>query len=219
MTIYQKELLRQLSKLNCTGEFDEETGMLRISSDGNLLCIAGKKGDLYWDQDKLITEKCKIAIDEICNAAHFIREYVCFYETALQLGVDSLPEYRRLAEYGNFVLGAMYSEQYGFMFSTWQRSSDKKYVAHGDYSSDFEYAKESFISRSGLINKNRVFTPEESKNLYRCLDYVRGNCETLTYDQEQQLKDLMEKLTCGYPQYKNDPPSFEQNNAPQLNML
>ncbi len=43
MTIYQKELLRQLPKLNCTGEFDEKTGMLHISSDGNLLCIAGKK--------------------------------------------------------------------------------------------------------------------------------------------------------------------------------
>lgn len=69
MTIYQKELLRQLLKLNCTAEFNEDTDMLHIFSDGNLLCIAGKKGDLCWDQDKLVTEKRKAAIKNMLYTA------------------------------------------------------------------------------------------------------------------------------------------------------
>ncbi len=59
MTIYQKELLRQLPNLNCTGQIDDESGMLHISMDGLPLCIAGKKADLYWNQDKLVTQEHK----------------------------------------------------------------------------------------------------------------------------------------------------------------
>lgn len=40
----------------------------------------------------------------------------------------------------------------------------------------------------------------------------------LTYDQEQQLKGLEEKLTYGYPQLEDNPPSFEQDDSSQLNM-
>ncbi len=218
MTIYQKELLRQLPKLNCAGEFNEETDMLHIFSDGIPLCTAGKRADLYWDQNKLVTKEQKETISTLCNAAESIREYVSLYESAPSLGVADLPEYCRLAEYDDVVLGAMYSEKYGFMFSTWLQNKDKKYVVNGDYSSDFEYAKESFITRSRLIDKNRVFTLEEAEKLYRCIGYVMENCETLTYGQEQQLKELAEKLTNGYPQIEEGVPSFEQDASPQLNM-
>lgn len=40
---------------------------------------------MYWDQDKLVAEKRKAAIDGICNAAHSVREYAYLYETALLL--------------------------------------------------------------------------------------------------------------------------------------
>lgn len=36
--IYQKELLRQLPGLNCTGEFDKENGILHIFKDGLPIC-------------------------------------------------------------------------------------------------------------------------------------------------------------------------------------
>ena len=218
MTIYQKELLRQLPKINCTGEFDEETGILHISQDGIPICRAAKWIELYWNQDKQIVNSHKETLDALSSTAYSIRKYVSLYETAPSLGVASLPEYRRLSEYGDVVLGAMYSEQHGFMFSTWRQNKEKKYVAHGDYSPDYEYAKESFIARSGLIDKNRLFSPEEAENFYRCIGYVRENCDTLTYDQERQLKELSEKLTYGYPQLEETPPSFEQDDSPKLNM-
>ena len=218
MTIYQKELLRKLPGLNCTGEFDKESGILHISQDGVPICRAAKWIELYWNQDKQIADSHKETLDALSSTAHSIRKYVSLYESAPSLGIDDLPEYRRISEYDEVVFGAMYSEQQSFMFSTWRQNKEKKYVAHGDYSPDYDYAKESFITRSGLIDKKRLFTPEEAENLYRCLGYVRENCETLTYDQEQHLKSLAEKLMRGYPQLEDGLPSFEQDSSPQLNM-
>lgn len=218
MTIYQQELLRKLSQLGCAGEFDEESGILHISVDGVPLCLAGKKAELYWNQNKGSLQEYGTVIDALLHAAKSIREYVDLYEAAPSLGVDGLPEYRRLAEYGDVVLGAMYSEPHGFMFVTWRQDKEKSYVTQGDYTPDYEYAKKSFIVRSRLADENRLFTPEEAENLYRCIGYVRENCGTLTCEQEQQLKALAEKLTYGYPQLENSPASFEQEDSLQLNM-
>ena len=52
----------------------------------------------------------------------------------------------------------------------------------------------------------------------RCVDFTKGNCETLTYEQERQLDKLQEKLTDGYPSLEAEPPTFEQESAPQQNM-
>ena len=218
MTIYQKELLRKLPGINCTGKFDKENGILHISQDGVPICRAAKWIELYWNQDKRIADSHKETLNALSSTAHSIRKYVSLYKSAPSLGIDDLPGYRRLSEYGDVVLGAMYSEQCGFMFSTWRQDKEKKYVVNGDYTTDYEYAKESFISRSGLVNRDRLFTLEEAENLYRCIGYVRENCETLTYEQEQQLKALSEKLINGYPQLEDNPPFFEQDDSPQLNM-
>ena len=72
--------------------------------------------------------------------------------------------------------------------------------------------------RSGLISKDRLFSENESAYLCRCVDFAKGNCETLTYEQERQLDKLQEKLMEGYPSLEAEPPTFEQTAAPQQNM-
>ena len=64
----------------------------------------------------------------------------------------------------------------------------------------------------------RSFTTEEAETLYRCIGYVREYCETLTYDQEQQIKAISEKLTQGYPPLENVSPSLRQDDAQRLNL-
>ncbi|MBO7176811.1 MAG: hypothetical protein J6W14_05510 [Clostridia bacterium] len=91
-------------------------------------------------------------------------------------------------------------------------------MAHGDYTPDFEHAKESFITRSQLMDKNRMFSEDEASLLYRCIAYARDNCESLTYEQDQQLDGLLEKLTYGYQSLADEQPSFDQDNTPQLKM-
>ena len=88
----------------------------------------------------------------------------------------------------------------------------------GDYSPNYEYVKEAFSVRSGLVSKERLFSENESAYLYRCVDFTKANCETLTYGQERQLDRLQEKLTDGYPSLEAEPPTFEQTAAPQQNM-
>ncbi len=62
------------------------------------------------------------------------------------------------------------------------------------YSPNYEYVKEAFAIRAGLVDRCRLFTPEEAASLYRCVDFTRNNCMTLTWEQEQELNALTEKL-------------------------
>ena len=97
-------------------------------------------------------------------------------------------------------------------------SSDGDSVFWGDYSPNYEYVKEAFAVRSGLVSKDRLFSENESAYLCRCVDFTKGNCETLTYEQERQLDKLQEKLTDAYPSLEAEPPTFEQVSPPQQNM-
>lgn len=218
MTIYQQELLRKLSEYGCTGQYNETSARLEVSFDGIPLCSQNEDGFLRYHGDKTVTDDWKAALENMKEQAAKIREYVRMYETAPSMGIPDVSEYRRMAEYGDTVLAGMYSEQHGFMFTTWRQSADKSSVAHGDYSPNFDYVKEAFITRSGLLDKNKLFTEDEAENLYRCIEYAKDNCESLTYEQEQELKSLEEKLQYGYPKLEDEPPSFEQTDAPQLNM-
>lgn len=38
-----------------------------------------------------------------------------------------------------------------------------------------------------------------NRQTFVAVDFAKGNCETLTYEQERQLDKLQEKLTDGYP--------------------
>ena len=147
-----------------------------------------------------------------------MREYVGLYEHAPQMKAADVSDYRQLAAFGDTVLAATYSEKNGFMFCTWKQNADGDSVFWGDYSPNYEYVKEAFAVRSGLVSKYRLFSEKESADLYRCLDFTKGNCETLTYEQERQLDKLQEKLTGAYPSLEAEPPTFEQESAPQQNM-
>ena len=96
--------------------------------------------------------------------------------------------------------------------------TDSDSVLWGDYSPNYEYVKEAFAVRSGLVSKERLFSENESADLYRCVGFAKANCETLTYEQERQLDKLQEKLTGSYPSLEAEPSTFEQESAPQQNM-
>lgn len=218
MTICQREMLRKLDQLGCAGQYDEEKSLLVISSGGSELCCQDKNGYLIWESERIRTEEEKAAISQISEQAKLIREYVGIYENSPSMGITGVEEYRRMAECGDTVMAGMYSEQHGFMFTTWTQNRNRSSVAHGDYSPGYAYVKEAFAIRAGLVDPYRLFTPEEAANLYRCVDFARNNCETLTWEQEQGLKALEEKLQVGYPQLEETPPSSWQDDNPQMNL-
>ena len=165
MTICQHELLRKLSQYGCAGQYNEEKELLEVSYDGIPLCSQDEDGFLIYHGNKTVTDDWKTALENMKNQASKIREYVRLYKTAPLMSIPDVSQYRRMAEYGDTVLAGMYSEQHGFMFTTWHQSADKSSVAHGDYSPNFDHVKEAFITRSGLLDKNKLFTEDEAENL------------------------------------------------------
>ena len=212
----QKELAKRLR-----GRFETEMdgdGWLAVSSDGMPLCRVKYNGQFLSNADQNLSDEYRSKIADIQDAISTVREYVGLYEHAPQMKAADVSEYRQLASFGDTVLAAKHSENHGFEFVTWKQNADGDSVFWGDYSPSYEYAKESFAVRSGLIPESRLFSEQETANLCRCVDFAKANCETLTYEQERQLDRLQEKLTDGYPSLEIEPPTFEQTAAPQQNM-
>lgn len=219
MTLYQKELKRKLSALECDGNYNPDTEMLDVSYHKIHLCSMNKNGFIFQNAHSRITGNIAERQDDIGVQAEKIREYVGLYESSPQMSIQDVKQYRKLSEFGDTVLAATYSDIQGFMFTTWKQNSEKIFVTHGDYSLNFDYAKESFAIRAGLINKDRVFSEEEATDLYRSIGYTTDNCDSLTYSQELRLKDLCVKLEYGYPHLEYETSSFyNQDDSPQMNM-
>ena len=212
----QKELIKRLK-----GKYEtkmDDKGWLSFSSDGILLCKVKYNGNCIINDDENLSEEYREKIADIQDEVLTVREYIGLYERAPQMKAEGVSEYRLLAVFSDTVLAATYSENNGFMFCTWKQNADGDSVFWGDYSPNYEYVKEAFAVRSGLVSKHRLFSEKESADLYRCVDFAIANCETLTYEQEQQLDNLREKLTDGYPSLEAEQPTFEQTAAPQQNM-
>ena len=212
----QKELAKRLR-----GRFETEPdgdGWLAVSSDGMPLCRVKYNGNCIVNDNPYLSEEYIGKIAEVQNELLTVKEYISLYEHAPQMKAADVSDYRQLATFGDTVLAATYSEKNGFMFCTWKQNADGDSVFWGDYSPNYEYVKEAFAVRSGLVSNYRLFSENESADLCRCVDFTKGNCETLTYEQERQLDKLQEKLTDGYPSLEAEPPTFEQESAPQQNM-
>ena len=212
----QKELIKRLK-----GKYEtkmDDKGWLNFSSDGILLCKVKYDGNCIINDDENLSEEYREKIAGIQDEVLTVREYIGLYERAPQMKAAGVTEYKQLASFGDTVLAATYNEKNGFMFCTWKQNADGDSVFWGDYSPDYEYVKEAFAVRSSLVSKHRLFSEKESADLYRCVDFAIANCETLTYEQEQQLDNLREKLTDGYPSLEAEQPTFEQTADLQQNM-
>ena len=62
-------------------------------------------------------------------------------------------EYRKIAEYENVVIGVMYSEDYGFMFSTWKLSKNRSAALWGNYMSDYNVEKQGFAIHDRFVDE------------------------------------------------------------------
>ena len=212
----QKELAKRLKSRYDT-KMDGD-GWLAVSSDGMPLCRVKYNGNCIVNDNPYLSEEYLGKIAEVQNELLTVKDYVALYEHAPQMKADGVSDYRQLAAFGDTVLAATYSEKNGFMFCTWKQNESGDSVFWGDYSPNYEYVKEAFAVRSGLVSKDRLFSENESAYLCRCVDFAKANCETLTYEQERQLDKLQEKLTDGYPSLEAEPPTFEQVSPPQQNM-
>ncbi len=218
MTIYQEEMQRKALRYGCITTYDEESQLLNISHKGVDLASITSNGFMHYKNQDLTDPETRDVFVRLLDEVDTVREYVGLYESAPQMKPKDVQNYRKLSEYSDVVFAGMYSQKHGFMFCSWRQSDGGRYLAHGDYSPDYLSSKENFAVRAGLVDNNKLFTKEEAEELFKCAAFARDNCESLTYEQDRGLMELMEKLQTAYPHLKDNPPTFDDGENPILNM-
>ena len=218
MTIYQEEMQRKAQHYGCITSYDEADKLLLISHKGVHLTAINPEGFMFYNSKDISDPDTREVFLHLVDDAETVREYVGLYERSPHMKPKDVQNYRKLSEYGDVVLAGMYSQKHGFMFCSWRQSDGGKYLAHGDYSPDYLSSKENYAVRAGLVSKDKLFTKEEAEELFKCAAFARDNCESLTYEQDRGLMELMEKLQTTYPHLKDNPPTFDDGENPILNM-
>ena len=161
---------------------------------GRLCRIAGK-GSVLYRQECVDSVRAQDALQSVIDTAKMTSEYMAILEYAPQLkATDLTGDYRILADFGDAVLAGHPTER-GVQFVTWEWDFDREGVHHGHYfQDDYDAAKRDFTVRSGLVQKDALFEPEQLAEIYRALAFVREQDESLSFGRDQELKELMEQV-------------------------
>ena len=191
--------------------FLEETG-IRLRQDGftvepiedhhlpvcwekGRLCRITGKGSVLYRQENVDSIRAQDALQTVIDTAKMTSEYMAILETAPLLKASGLTgDYRVLADFGSAVLAGHPTER-GVQFVTWEWDFDREGVHHGHYfQDDYEAAKRDFTVRSGLVQKDALFEPEQLAEIYRALRFVREQDETISFGRDRELVELMEQV-------------------------
>ena len=205
ISIFNKEVSRVLEQNDFTvsnssgyiSVFSDGKEMAKIFDNGMISAPDGTSGDAYFEIKKIAG-----AVSEYCSA----------YEKAAPLKAEDLSgNYRCLAEFNGTVLAAKYNEEYGFEFVTWDRTYDGKAICQGKYFENYAAAKENFAVRSGLVDKDKLFSTEELERIGKCVDFTMRHNGDLNFDDCECLKKLNEKISESLPEQ-------QQSEAPEMSM-
>lgn len=174
------------------------------------LCRISGKGSVLYRQECVDSVRAQDALQSVIDTAKTTSEYMAILETATLLKAGGLTgDYRILADFGDAVLAGHPTER-GVQFVTWEWDFDREGVHHGHYfQDDYDAAKRDFTLRSGLVQKDALFEPEQLAEIYHALSFVREQDETLSFGRDQELAELMEQvgglLPLNVPQQRDAP--------------
>lgn len=159
------------------------------------LCRVSGKGSVLYRQENVDSVRTQDALQSVIDTAKMTSEYMAILETATLLKAGGLTgDYRILADFSSAVLAGHPSER-GVQFVTWEWDFDREGVHHGHYfQDDYEAAKRDFSLRSGLVQKDALFEPEQLAEIYRALRFVREQDETISFGRDRELVELMEQV-------------------------
>ena len=168
--------------------------------DGAPLCRITGKGSVFYRREDADTPQAEDVLYRVEDIAAKTLEYMTAMETAPQLKASGLDgDHRSLADFGGTVLAGTPSK-YGVQFVTWDWNYDRTGVCHGHYfMENYAGAKQDFAIRSGLIQKERLFTPEQLTEIYRCCaDSVNEDFFELTDKQVELIHSVQQQIEiCG----------------------
>ena len=159
------------------------------------LCRISGKGSVLYHQENVDSIRAQDALQAVIDTAQTTSEYMAILKNAPLLKAGGLTgDYRVLADFGSAVLAGHPTER-GVQFVTWEWDFDREGVHHGHYfQNDYEAAKRDFTVRSGLVQKDALFEPEQLAEIYRALAFVREQDETISFGRDRELAELMEQV-------------------------
>ena len=175
------------------------------------LCRVSGKGSVLYRQENMDSIRAQDALQTVIDTAKMTSEYMAILEYAPRLkATDLTGDYRILADFGDAVLAGHPTER-GVQFVTWEWDFDREGVHHGHYfQQDYDAAKRDFTVRSGLVQKDALFEPEQLAEIYRALRLVREQDESLSFGRDQELAELMEQVGKSLPEA-----ALRQRDAPE----
>ena len=191
---YLEEVCISLHRAGFETKPPEDCHLPILWNDAPLCRISGK-GSVLYRQECVDSVRAQDALQSVIDTAKMTSEYMAILETATLLKAGGLTgDYRVLADFGSAVLAGHPTER-GVQFVTWEWDFDRKGVHHGHYfQDDYEAAKRDFTVRSGLVQKDALFEPEQLAEIYRALAFVREQDESLSFGRNRELAELMEQV-------------------------
>ena len=173
-----------------------EDSQMPVYWNGVPLCRITGKGSVFYRREDVNTPLAEDALLRVEDIATQTMEYMTAMETAPQLKASGLEgDYRILADFNGTVLAGMHSK-HGVQFVTWDWDYGRTGVAHGHYfMENYDGAKQGFATRSGLIQKEQLFSLEQMTEIYRCCaDSVDGDFFDLTAEQEKVIRSVQQQI-------------------------
>ena len=191
---YLEEVRSSLHRVGFETKPPEDCQLPILWNDAPLCRITGK-GSVYYRREDTDTPQAEDALFRIEDIAAKTLEYMTAMETAPRLKATGLTgDYRVLADFGSAVL-AGHPTECGVQFVTWEWDFDREGVHLGHYfQQDYEAAKRDFTVRSGLVQKDALFEPEQLAEIYHALRFVREQDETISFGRDRELVELMEQV-------------------------
>ena len=183
------------------GTLPVEGEQLPVLWNGTPLCRITGKGSVFYRRQDVDTPQAEDALFRVEYIAAKTLEYMTAMKTAPQLKASGLDEdYRILAGFGGTVLAGAPSK-YGVQFVTWDWDYDRTGVVHGHYfMENYDAAKQDFATRSGLIQKEQLFSPEQLTEIYRCCtDSVNEHFFELTDKQVELIHSVQQQIEICVP--------------------
>ena len=160
------------------------------------LCRISGKGSVLYRQERVDALGAQDALQAVIDTAKMTSEYMAILETAPRLKASGLDgDYRILADFGGTVLAGAASK-YGVQFVTWDWDYDRTGVVHGHYfMENYAGAKQDFATRSGLVQKEQLFSPEQLTEIFRCCaDSVDEDFFELTDKQVELIRSVQQQI-------------------------
>jgi hypothetical protein len=192
---------------------DMESGIEVNPHDQHLIRIMdGGAISYYGEHDHIV-------LNYIRPVSERINEIIAAWEKAPAVPIEDISHFRVLSEYNNVVLAARDDSDrsfgYGFEFVTWRYTHGRTALEHGNYTSDYEAAKEDFAVRCGLIDRNKLFDETEMKLIRQGLVHLGADFPDLTYEQNTLLGKVVEKIEMIVPEIEEHEVYEEQALAPE----